>query len=103
MEDKLKWKRWNATRFAPNFIYSPAFPLTMKILLIHSDYTEYEVTERTKLAEEIEDSLKKGSMAEALTVFATIEKEDEGKEDEVIERGAEEIASVAGKLIFEAT
>ncbi len=70
----------------------------MKILLIHSDYMEYEVTEKTGLAEDIEDSLKNGRMEEALTVFATIEKEDEGKEDEVIERGAEEIAGVAGKL-----
>jgi len=70
----------------------------MKILLIHSDYMEYEVTERTKLAEEIEDSLKQGKMAECLTVFITVEKEDDGKEEEVIKRGAEEIAGIAGKL-----
>ena len=35
---------------------------SMQILLIHSDYLEYEITSKTKIAEEIEDSLKQGRM-----------------------------------------
>jgi len=36
----------------------------MQILLIHSDYIEYETKKSTPVAEKIEDDLKKGRMEE---------------------------------------
>ncbi|MCX9082604.1 MAG: threonine--tRNA ligase [Candidatus Methanoperedens sp.] len=49
----------------------------MQILLIHSDFIEYETKKSTPVAEKIDDSLKKGRMEEALTVFIAVEKNDE--------------------------
>lgn len=49
----------------------------MQILLIHSDFIEYETKKSTPVAEKIDDSLKKGRMEEALTVFMAVEKNDE--------------------------
>lgn len=48
----------------------------MKLLFIHADYIEYETKEKTKFAEEIEDSAKKGKMEECLVVFCSVEKND---------------------------
>jgi len=41
----------------------------MQLLLIHSDYIEYETKKQTPVAEKIEDSLKSGRLEEALTAF----------------------------------
>ncbi len=49
----------------------------MQILLIHSDFIEYETKKSTPVAEKIDDSHKKGRMEEALTVFMAVEKNDE--------------------------
>lgn len=38
----------------------------MQLLLIHSDYIEFEAKRPTKMAEEIEDSAKKGRPEEAV-------------------------------------
>jgi len=70
----------------------------MKILLIHSDYLEYEVKKKTPVAEEIEEEMKKGRMDECLSVFTAVEKIDEGREDEVVEQGVEEIEETVGQL-----
>ena len=40
---------------------------TMQILLIHSDFIEYETKRSTPVAEKIDENLKKGRMEEALT------------------------------------
>jgi threonyl-tRNA synthetase len=67
----------------------------MQILLIHSDYIEYETKKSTLVAEKIEDSQKHGQMKEALTVFLAVEKIDEGNTDNVVKQTTEEIKKVA--------
>ena len=64
----------------------------MRILLIHSDYLEYEITSKTKIAEEIEDSLKKGRMEECLSVFVAVE---EGDDDSVIDKAFNEVTEIS--------
>ena len=50
---------------------------TMQLLLIHSDYIEYETKKQTPVAEKIDESLKSGRLEEALTAFIAVEKADE--------------------------
>lgn len=64
----------------------------MRILLIHSDHLEYKITSKTKIAEDIEDSLKQGSMKDCLSVFVAVE---EGDDDSVVENTINEIAEVS--------
>ncbi len=73
----------------------------MKILLIHSDYLKYEVKKDTPVAEEIEEEMKEGSMEECLSVFTAVEEKDQGKIDQVIEKGVEEIKDTAQELDIE--
>lgn len=70
----------------------------MKILLIHSDHLEYEVKKKTPVAEDIPQNMMAGGMEECLTVFTAVEKKDEGREDDVVEKGAMEIEKVAEQL-----
>ena len=70
----------------------------MQLLLIHSDFIEYEVKKSTPVAERIEDAAKSGRMEEALTAFVAVEKPDEASPGEVIGRGVDAIASVAGQV-----
>jgi threonyl-tRNA synthetase len=70
----------------------------MQILLIHSDYIEYETKRSTPVAEKIEDELKKGRMEEALTVFVAVEKNDEDNIDFVAKKTAEEIKKVTEQV-----
>lgn len=49
----------------------------MQMLLIHSDYIEYETKKKTKMAEEISEEMKSGRLEEALTAFIAVEKCDE--------------------------
>ena len=49
----------------------------MQMLLIHSDYIEYETKKKTKLAEEISDDMKAGRLEEVLTAMIAVEKCDE--------------------------
>jgi threonyl-tRNA synthetase len=62
----------------------------MQILLIHSDFIEYETKKSTPVAEKIDDELKKGRMEEVLTVFVAVEKSDE-----------DQIENAAGKTVLE--
>ena len=70
----------------------------MQILLIHSDYIEYETKRSTPVAEKIEEELKKGRMEEALTVFVAVEKNDEDNIDYVAKQTAEEIKKVTEQV-----
>jgi len=70
----------------------------MQILLIHSDYIEYETKRSTPVAEKIEDSLKKGRMEEALTVFLAVEKYDEDNIEYAVKQTAEEIRKVTEQV-----
>ncbi|MCS7130171.1 MAG: threonine--tRNA ligase, partial [Archaeoglobaceae archaeon] len=65
----------------------------MRILLIHADYIEYEVKEKTKLAEDFEG--KGDRVEEVLVVFTSVEK---GDNEETVNRAVEEIADVANKV-----
>ncbi len=64
----------------------------MRILLIHSDHLEYEITSKTKIAEDIEDSLKKGRMEDCLSVFVAVE---EGDDESVVENAINEIREIS--------
>ncbi|WP_406659820.1 threonine--tRNA ligase [Methanolobus sp. ZRKC3] len=70
----------------------------MQLLLIHSDYIEYEVKKSTPVAEEIEESFKTGRLDEALTAFIAVEKIDESSVDEVICKAVAEIRNIAGQV-----
>ena len=63
----------------------------MQLLLIHSDYIEYETKKSTPVAEEIDSTLKSGSMEEALTAFIAVETYDEEDPLTTVENAADEI------------
>jgi threonyl-tRNA synthetase len=71
---------------------------TMQILLIHSDFIEYETKRSTPVAEKIDDNLKKGRMEEALTVFVAVEKNDEDNIEYATKQTAEEIRKVTEQV-----
>ncbi len=71
---------------------------TMQILLIHSDFIEYETKRSTPVAEKIDDNLKKGRMEEALTVFVAVEKNDEDNIEYAVKQTAEEIRKVTEQV-----
>ena len=70
----------------------------MQLLLIHSDFIEFEAKRPTKMAEEIEDSAKIGRLEEALCAFIAVEKFDEDDPTAVIAEGAKQISDVAGQV-----
>ncbi|MDR2943520.1 MAG: threonine--tRNA ligase [Methanosarcinales archaeon] len=63
----------------------------MQMLLIHSDYIEYETKKKTKIAEEISDDMKAGRLEEALTAFIAVEKCDEKNPDKTVSETVEQI------------
>jgi len=71
----------------------------MKLLLIHSDYIEYEVKEKAiKHPEEIDEGRRKGRIDEGLAVLVAVENVDEQAKKEVVEQAYDEIAKVAEDL-----
>jgi threonyl-tRNA synthetase len=69
----------------------------MKILLLHSDFIEWEPKEKAiKNAEEIEKKV--SSVKDVLVVFSAVEKNDEGKEKTIIDKTSEEIDKVAKEV-----
>ncbi|WP_297070403.1 threonine--tRNA ligase [Thermococcus sp.] len=71
----------------------------MRMLLIHSDYLEYEVKERAiKNPEPIGEGEKRGRLDEVLVVFISAEKIDEANPEEVVEKAVVEIKDVAGQV-----
>jgi threonyl-tRNA synthetase len=69
----------------------------MKLLLIHSDYIEYEVKDKAiKTPEEI--IKKHDRFEEALTVFTAIEKVDEKSPTDAVKQAVEEIIKTADQL-----
>ena len=69
----------------------------MKILLLHSDFIEWEPKKKAiKHAEEIEK--KTSHVKDVLAVFSAVEKTDEGKENIIIEKTAKEITKVAKEV-----
>ncbi len=71
----------------------------MRMLLIHSDYLEYEVKDKAlKNPEPIGEEQKKGRLEEVLAVFMSVEKADETNPDEVVEKAVIEIKDVASQV-----
>ncbi|BAA29790.1 threonine--tRNA ligase [Pyrococcus horikoshii] len=71
----------------------------MRILLIHSDYIEYEVKDKAiKNPEPISEEEKKGRMDEVLVAFISVEKVDETNPEEVVSKAVEEIINVASQV-----
>jgi threonyl-tRNA synthetase len=68
----------------------------MRLLLIHSDYIEYEVKKKTKMAEEC--SVLTDREEEALTVFCAVESIDEEDLEGVVLQGIEEIKKTADQV-----
>jgi threonyl-tRNA synthetase len=69
----------------------------MKILLLHSDFIEWEPKKKAiKDAEEVDK--KAHRVEEALVVFSAVEKHDEGKTDAVIEKTVKEILDVFNEV-----
>jgi threonyl-tRNA synthetase len=69
----------------------------MKLLLIHSDYIEYEV--KDKAIKSPEDTKHfQDRLEEALTVFTAVEKIDEQAPDEIVRKAAKEILKTAEQL-----
>lgn len=70
----------------------------MQLLLIHSDYIEYDVKKDTPVAEEIEDERRKGRMEEVLAAFIAVEGVDEIDPIDAASQAAEEIKKVANQV-----
>lgn len=70
----------------------------MQLLLIHSDYIEYEVTKSTPVAEKIDESFKRGKMEEVLTAFIAVESMDKADPAGVAGQASDEIKKVAAQL-----
>jgi len=69
----------------------------MKILLLHTDYIEYEAKEKAvPQAPDLTDT--KGRLDEALVVFVAVEKDDESSVEQVVNKATEEIVDVAKKV-----
>jgi threonyl-tRNA synthetase len=69
----------------------------MKILLLHSDYVEFEPKQKAmKSAEAVE--MKKNKVEECLVVFTAVEKSDEKNPEKAAENLVKEVKSVAGQV-----
>ena len=74
----------------------------MKLLLIHSDYVEYEVKDKAvKHPEEINEDRQRDRMEEGLVVFIAVEGVDEKSRNDAIKQAYEEISKVARELKVE--
>ena len=63
----------------------------MRILLIHSDYLNYNVKNKRPVAEEIEDAKKQGAFDESLVVFTAVEKDDENNPQGIVKNLVKEV------------
>ncbi|AIF69266.1 threonyl-tRNA synthetase [Palaeococcus pacificus DY20341] len=71
----------------------------MRMLLIHSDYLEYEVKDKAlSKPEEISEEQKKGRLDEVLAAFMSVEKVDEANPEEIVQKAVEEIKNVASQV-----
>ena len=68
----------------------------MRLLLIHSDYIEYEAKKKTKIAEEC--TVLSDREEEALTVFCAVESIDEEDLDGVVLQAIAEVKKTAGQV-----
>ncbi len=69
----------------------------MKLLLIHSDFIEYEVKEKA-IPQPEEITTRTGRLEEALTVFVAVEKVDEKAPEQAVKEAADAIVKMAEQL-----
>jgi threonyl-tRNA synthetase len=69
----------------------------MKLLLIHSDFIEYEVKDKA-IKQPEETDIKKGRLDEALTAFTAVEKVDEKSPGQSVKQAVDEIIKTAEQL-----
>ncbi|UCG68881.1 MAG: threonine--tRNA ligase [Thermoplasmata archaeon] len=70
----------------------------MRLLFIHADFMEFETKKKTKFAEELTEDTKKNRVEEALVIFTSVEKQDEGFKDEVVKRYIDNLREIAEQL-----
>jgi threonyl-tRNA synthetase len=70
----------------------------MRLLFIHADFMAYESKKKTKFAEELKDDKKKMRIEEALVIFTSVEKEDEGFSEELTRHYIKNINEIADQL-----
>ncbi len=70
----------------------------MRLLLIHSDFLEFEAKKKTNVAEDVPEDQRSGRAEETLVAFMAIEQEDESDPETVIEKSFEEIEEVFEKV-----
>ena len=58
---------------------------------MHSDYLNYNVKNKTPVAEEIEDAKKQGAFDESLVVFTAVEKDDENNPQGIVKNLVKEV------------
>jgi threonyl-tRNA synthetase len=68
----------------------------MRLLLIHSDFIEYEAKKKTRMAEE--GAVLKDSQKETLIVFCAVESVDEDDVNGVVAQAANEVRKTAAQL-----
>ncbi|UCE36054.1 MAG: threonine--tRNA ligase [Thermoplasmata archaeon] len=70
----------------------------MRLLFIHSDFMEFESKKKTKFAEELKDDTKKHRVEEALVIFTSVEKQDEGSKEEVVRQYIENLKDISDQV-----
>jgi threonyl-tRNA synthetase len=65
--------------------------------VLHSDFIKFEVTKKTKFAEDIDDELRRNEMEECLTVFTSVEKDDAGDISQLVTEAAASIRDIAAQ------
>jgi threonyl-tRNA synthetase len=70
----------------------------MQLLLLHSDFIEYEALKKTPVAEDVPKEQMKGRLEEVLAVFMAVEKVDEKDPKSVVVDGVKAIDDVYGKV-----
>ncbi|MFQ5975431.1 MAG: threonine--tRNA ligase [Candidatus Hydrothermarchaeales archaeon] len=66
----------------------------MQLLLIHSDFIEYQAKKKTPVAEDVPEEQKSQRLEEALAVFIAVEKVDEDDPSAVVDKTCTEIEKV---------
>lgn len=70
----------------------------MRTLYIHADFMEYELKKRTPVAEDVAEDEMDGRMDEVLVAFITVEKQDEGKVEQVASELTQDLMETAEKV-----
>jgi threonyl-tRNA synthetase len=70
----------------------------MRILALHSDFIKYEITKKTKFAEDIDEGMERNGMDECLAVFTSVEKEDMSDMDAIVQEASMQVRDIARQV-----